>query len=63
MQRDMFFDPKPGPLKRGFQGVLNAAAAIGTVWIFAIMLLIVADVVGRNFFGLANHWGARNRRP
>jgi TRAP-type C4-dicarboxylate transport system permease small subunit len=25
-------------------------AAIGTVWIFAIMILIVADVVGRDFF-------------
>ncbi|MBR9652267.1 TRAP transporter small permease subunit [Thalassovita aquimarina] len=31
------------------QAVFNAVAAIGTVWIFAIMLLIVADVVGRNF--------------
>lgn len=26
----------------------NALAAIGTVWIFAMMLAIVADVVGRN---------------
>lgn len=25
-------------------------AAIGTVWIFLMMLLIVADVLGRNFF-------------
>lgn len=49
MQQEMGFFPKPHPLKRGLQVVLNAVAAIGTVWIFAIMLLIVADVVGRNF--------------
>lgn len=49
MQHDMLTNPKPSPLKRGLQIVLNAGAAIGTVWIFAIMLLIVADVVGRNF--------------
>lgn len=30
--------------------VYSVVAAIGTVWIFALMLLIVADVVGRNFF-------------
>ncbi len=49
MQQDMLRNPRPGPLKRGLQAVFNAVAAIGTVWIFAIMLLIVADVVGRNF--------------
>jgi TRAP-type C4-dicarboxylate transport system permease small subunit len=49
MQQDMGLSPRPTPLKWGFQVVLNAVAAIGTVWIFAIMLLIVADVVGRNF--------------
>lgn len=49
MQHDMLINPKPNPVKRGLQVVLNAGAAIGTVWIFAIMLLIVADVVGRNF--------------
>lgn len=49
MQQDMGLTPKQSPLKRGLQVVLNAVAAIGTVWIFAIMLLIVADVVGRNF--------------
>lgn len=38
------------PLRQVLQGVLNAVAAVGTIWIFAIMLLIVADVVGRNFF-------------
>jgi TRAP-type C4-dicarboxylate transport system permease small subunit len=31
------------------QTLFNVLAAIGTVWIFAIMLLVVADVVGRNF--------------
>lgn len=49
MQQDMVLTPKPNPLKRGLQVVLDAVAAVGTVWIFAIMLLIVADVVGRNF--------------
>lgn len=39
-----------GPvLRRWLQGIFNAVAAVGTIWIFAIMLLIVADVVGRNF--------------
>jgi TRAP-type C4-dicarboxylate transport system permease small subunit len=32
-----------------FQAAVNVMAAVGTVWIFAIMLLIVADVLGRNF--------------
>tara|TARA_R110002051_G_scaffold1008_1_gene4895 strand:+ start:26494 stop:27048 length:555 start_codon:yes stop_codon:yes gene_type:complete len=49
MQHNMALNPVTGPLKRSLQVVLNAAAAIGTIWIFAIMLLIVADVVGRNF--------------
>tara|TARA_R110002096_G_scaffold408513_5_gene607657 strand:+ start:11131 stop:11685 length:555 start_codon:yes stop_codon:yes gene_type:complete len=49
MQQEMVNNPGPGPLKRRFRFVLNAVAAIGTIWIFAIMLLIVADVVGRNF--------------
>lgn len=30
----------------------NVLAAIGTVWIFGMMLLVVADVVGRNFLNL-----------
>lgn len=49
MQQDMTHSAAQGPLRRGLQVVLNAVAAVGTVWIFAIMLLIVADVVGRNF--------------
>jgi len=32
------------------QGPANVLAAIGTVWIFALMLVVVADVLGRNFF-------------
>lgn len=32
------------------QGPADALAAIGTVWIFLMMLLVVADVLGRNFF-------------
>ena len=35
----------PHPLRR----VAEVLAAIGTLWIFAMMLLVVADVVGRNF--------------
>jgi TRAP-type C4-dicarboxylate transport system permease small subunit len=31
------------------QAVFNMLAAVGTVWIFFLMLLVVADVVGRNF--------------
>lgn len=34
----------------GFGRMAGIMAAIGTVWIFAMMLLIVADVLGRNFF-------------
>jgi len=30
----------------------NLLAALGTVWIFGMMLLVVADVVGRNFLNL-----------
>jgi TRAP-type C4-dicarboxylate transport system permease small subunit len=35
----------PHPMGR----VAEVLAAIGTAWIFAMMLLVVADVVGRNF--------------
>ncbi|MEH6834902.1 MULTISPECIES: TRAP transporter small permease subunit [Falsihalocynthiibacter] len=52
MQQDGVMDLKSNPYKRGLQVALNAVAAIGTVWIFAIMLMIVADVFGRNFLGL-----------
>lgn len=31
------------------QAIFNVLAAIGTLWIFFLMLLVVADVVGRNF--------------
>lgn len=38
------------PVEAGLFGVAaNALAAIGTIWIFLLMFLIVADVVGRNF--------------
>jgi TRAP-type mannitol/chloroaromatic compound transport system permease small subunit len=36
-------DPHP------LQGVARALAAVGTVWIFLMMMMVVADVVGRNF--------------
>jgi TRAP-type C4-dicarboxylate transport system permease small subunit len=36
-------DPHP------LEGIARVLAAVGTVWIFLLMLMIVADVVGRNF--------------
>lgn len=36
-------------VKNPLLGPAHVLAAIGTVWIFALMLLVVADVVGRNF--------------
>ena len=36
-------DPHP------LQGIARALAAVGTVWIFLMMMMVVADVVGRNF--------------
>lgn len=34
------------------QGVARVLAATGTVWIFLMMLMVVADVVGRNFLDM-----------
>ncbi len=42
--------PAVAGLTNPLQGLANLMAAIGTVWIFAMMLLVVADVLGRNFF-------------
>ena len=42
--------PAVAGLTNPLQGVANVLAAVGTVWIFLMMLLIVADVLGRNFF-------------
>lgn len=50
MQQAIIPRNPPGPFRNVFRVVFNALAAVGTLWIFAIMLLIVADVVGRNFF-------------
>jgi TRAP-type mannitol/chloroaromatic compound transport system permease small subunit len=36
-------DPHP------LQGIARVLAAAGTVWIFLMMMMVVADVVGRNF--------------
>ena len=52
MSSNTVLGPVPSAFRRAFRAVLNAFAAIGTLWIFAIMLLIVADVVGRNFFAM-----------
>lgn len=38
----------PNPL----DGPAKVLAAVGTVWIFVMMLLVVADVVGRNFLNM-----------
>lgn len=42
--------PAVAGLSNPLQGLANVLAAIGTVWIFLMMLLIVVDVLGRNFF-------------
>jgi TRAP-type C4-dicarboxylate transport system permease small subunit len=52
MQQGKSMSSDRGWAWRSLQGVLNAVAAVGTLWIVAIMLLIVADVVGRNFFAM-----------
>lgn len=42
--------PAVAGLANPLQGLANVLAAVGTIWIFAMMLLVVADVLGRNFF-------------
>jgi TRAP-type C4-dicarboxylate transport system permease small subunit len=47
---DPDFDAPVAPTARSpFQRFADILAAIGTVWIFLLMFLIVADVLGRNF--------------
>jgi TRAP-type mannitol/chloroaromatic compound transport system permease small subunit len=43
---DGYSQPQPF----GFHHLTSALNAIGTVWIFAIMILMTADVFGRNLF-------------
>jgi TRAP-type C4-dicarboxylate transport system permease large subunit/TRAP-type mannitol/chloroaromatic compound transport system permease small subunit len=38
-------------LTKIYSGPITVSNAIGTVWIFALMLMIVADILGRKFFG------------
>lgn len=55
MQNDPDFaseTPAAAGLSNPLQGMANVMAAIGTVWIFMLMMLIVADVVGRNFLDM-----------
>ena len=40
----------PPPAANPLRPVAEVMSALGTVWIGALMLLIVADVLGRNFF-------------
>lgn len=42
--------PAVAGLTNPLQGIANVLAAVGTIWIFLMMLLIIADVLGRNFF-------------
>ena len=44
--KDAYKQPMPG----GFQHVVQALNALGTLWIVALMLLINTDVLGRNLF-------------
>jgi TRAP-type C4-dicarboxylate transport system permease small subunit len=47
---DLMLDGEPAPAApHPMRHVAEVLASIGTVWIFALMLLVVADVVGRNF--------------
>lgn len=39
----------PNALRSSLTGVANVFSAVGALWIAALMLLIVADVVGRSF--------------
>jgi TRAP-type mannitol/chloroaromatic compound transport system permease small subunit len=41
--------PAAPPGKNPLLGPANVLAAVGTVWIFVLMMLVVADVLGRNF--------------
>ena len=41
--------PAATAVKNPLLGPAHVLAAVGTVWIFVLMLLVVADVVGRNF--------------
>ena len=45
-EQDVAFDAAGGPVLRGLANLLSAA---GTIWIALMMLVIVADVLGRNF--------------
>jgi TRAP-type mannitol/chloroaromatic compound transport system permease small subunit len=40
--------PSAAVVKNPLLGPANLLAAVGTAWIFVLMLLVVADVVGRN---------------
>lgn len=51
MQAETGIETGGPPWRRWLQLAFNTVAAVGTIWIFAIMLLIVSDVVGRNFLG------------
>jgi TRAP-type C4-dicarboxylate transport system permease small subunit len=48
-QDEIRFEGAPEKPVGPFQFVANLLGAIGTVWIFLLMFLIVADVIGRNF--------------
>lgn len=49
-ETDSAFQTAPEQVSRWFTAVANLLAAVGTVWILLMMLVIVADVLGRNFF-------------
>jgi TRAP-type C4-dicarboxylate transport system permease small subunit len=46
---DVDFDEAGPPAAHPFERLTRLLAALGTVWIFMLMFLVVADVVGRNF--------------
>lgn len=46
---DLAAESKAAAVENPLQGPAHVLAAVGTVWIFVLMLLVVADVLGRNF--------------
>ena len=41
---------RPSPISVTFDAVISGLNAIGTIWVFVIMVALNADVIGRYFF-------------
>lgn len=49
MATDTDLDAPPAAIRHPLDFPANLMASVGTVWIFVIMALVVADVIGRDF--------------